>query len=265
MINFRPLISPDFCFALIYTLICVLLQSFPQAAFSCRIINPNARLHIVNKDVKTNALSIVLQRIGFHLHAVRQQIIPLKNRRYAVQHMVVCFSDVICDHIFKREHPLYIHIARSGYEIFLICIFRRKLIANQMTAVIKVFAVHNVILYGMPSGRLDFSDISALLCRHQICSDVCKSRLASSKRVQLSIRFKRRLRPILFRKIRLVFMNDNIRLAAVFRYVRKCIRLLFRSFFQTAGRKRDRKTENGPYGNQMFFYVFLHDNAPFLL
>ena len=47
-------------------------------AFSGRIINRDLRLHVVYEYVEADAVSIILYRVSFHLHAMGKQVITLK-------------------------------------------------------------------------------------------------------------------------------------------------------------------------------------------
>ena len=107
-----------------------------QAAFTCRIINLHARLAIINKDIKADAFPFIFYRISLHPDAPGNQIFPFINRSNTVQNMVVCFLYIFCHLIFKRKHPIHIHIACPSNQVLFIRIFTGKLEANQMAAVI---------------------------------------------------------------------------------------------------------------------------------
>ena len=105
----------------------------------------NSRLNIIAEHMEANTLTVVLNRFCFHSHAVSHQVIIKENRSYPVKHMVSCFLYVVCDHVFKRKHTVNIEIACSSDEVFLVGVFCGELPTYQMTAVIKVAAVHIVI------------------------------------------------------------------------------------------------------------------------
>ena len=86
--------------------------------------------------------------------------------------MVACFFDVISHHIFKRQHPVHIHVSRTGDQILFVGIFRCQLIADQMAAIMKIFAVYKIVFYCMPAARFYFSNRTAFFRWHQIFSDI---------------------------------------------------------------------------------------------
>ena len=107
--------------------------------------------------------------------------------------MVAGFLHIVSDHILKRQHTLDIKVSRAGDQVLLVCILGGKLPADQVTAVIQIFAVHAVILDRMPSGWLDLTDRTAFfsICGHQLLSDIGVCRAAPSEIIQIRIFLKR--------------------------------------------------------------------------
>ena len=106
--------------------------------FSGRIINRDLRLHVVHEYVEADAVSIILYRVCFHLHAMSKQIVALIQRRYTVHNVVAGFFNVVGYHIFKGKHTLNIKITGARYKILFVCVFTRKLEAYKVASVVYV-------------------------------------------------------------------------------------------------------------------------------
>ena len=161
-----------------------------RPAFSCRIIDRNTRLDIIDVHAEQHSLALILDGFRLHQDAGGNQIIALKNRRYAVHDMVSGFFHIIGCQIFKWQHSLYVQIAGSGNQVFDIGILRRKLVADQMTAVIEILSIHIVILRRMPARRLDFPDRAALLRRHRVLRNRSICHAAAPQAVQITVTLK---------------------------------------------------------------------------
>ena len=111
---------------------------------------------------------------------MRYQIIAVEHGRDAIEYVVPGFFDVVRRQILKRQHPLHVQIARARDEILFVRVLGGQLVANQMTTVIKILPIHDVILYGLPSRRLDLSNRAALFRGHEVKSDVRVSRPATA-------------------------------------------------------------------------------------
>ena len=61
--------------------------SFP--ASSCRIVDVDPRLIVIDKHMKTKAPAAVFDGICFHLNASGKKLRPLKIRRDAVEHVII--------------------------------------------------------------------------------------------------------------------------------------------------------------------------------
>ena len=97
--------------------------------------------------------------------------------------MVVCLFYIVSNHIFKRQHAIYVQISGPGHEIPFVRIFGGELITDQMTAVVEVFAVYVVVLHGVPAGRFDHTDPSALFRWHGCFADIGISSAAAAERI----------------------------------------------------------------------------------
>ena len=197
MVNFRVPVPINF----LRRRICCLFLRNP-AARTVRVADGNSGLYIVYKHVEAYAFPVILYRPTLHFDAARNQLILIKHRRYPVQDMSLCFFYIIRHHIFKRQHPGDIQITRPGNQIFLVCIFRRQLVTDQMTTIIQKFSIDSVIFRLLPAGGLHLADALPLFGRHQILPDVCISGRTSAKAVQLAVGFKGFRRVVLFRKKR---------------------------------------------------------------
>ena len=85
--------------------------------------------------------------------------------------MVAGFLHKIRHHVFKGQHPLDVEVARAGDEILLVGILPGELVADEMTAVVQVFSVPEVVLDRYPAGRLDRSDAAPVGIGHQVAPD----------------------------------------------------------------------------------------------
>ncbi len=150
-------------------------------------------LGVVDIYIIRNAFPIILHGHSFHLYTICQQIVSIKIRGYTVQHVVICFRNIICHHIFKRKHSVHVHIACAGDQIFLIGIFPGQLIPDQVASVIQIVSVYLVICNGMPASGLDMSNALPFSSGHQICSHTGKSSAAPSQAVQFTVSFERML------------------------------------------------------------------------
>ena len=91
------------------------------------IINGYAGLNIVAINIKANSFTAVFNRIRFYLNAAAHKVVPLINRRDPVCNMMVCFLDVVGNHILKGQHTLNVHISGAGYQVLSVRILRREL------------------------------------------------------------------------------------------------------------------------------------------
>ena len=166
-------------------------RSFAKSAFSSCVVDDDTRLDIIAEHVIENAISVILNGLRLHKYAVSYQIRSFKDWRDAVHNMVVCFLYIVGNHIFKWQHSRNIQITSARDKIPCICIFSRKLIAQQMAAIIQVFAINAVILYGMPSCWFYLTDRTPLLGRHNILTHASVCHAAAPQFVQLGVELVR--------------------------------------------------------------------------
>ena len=162
--------------------------SFTLPAFSSCIINPNPRLHIVDKHMETDFF--IFHRSGLHNDSTGYQVIAFINRCHTVQDMMIRLMDIICYLILKREHSLHIKISCSCDKIFFIRILSGKLKSDQMRTIIQIFPIYTVILHCMPSRRLDHAYFPPFLSRHDLLTDIGISSLTAPQCIQIAILFK---------------------------------------------------------------------------
>ena len=189
-----------------------------RPALSGRVVDRDARLHIVTVDIEADSVPLVLDRPSLELHARGDQIAPLEHRRCAVQHMVAGLPDVIRHQVLKRQHALHVEIPRARDQVAFVGVFTGQLVADQVAAVVQVFAVNKVILDRLPAGRLDLPDRAALLCRHQVGGDAGVRRAAPAEQVERRVFLERGGSIIRFCEIRLVTVDLDIGRAAVSRH-----------------------------------------------
>ena len=181
-----------------------------KPALPCGVVDLHSGLDIVHIHIEADPGALVLHTVGLHLHAVGYQVEILENRRHPIEYMVAGLLHIVRHLIFKGQHPLHIHVAGAGDEIFLVGVFSGKLVADEMAAVIEVLAVHDVILHRLPAGGLHLADLTTLLRGHQILSHIGVSGAAPAQKIQGAVRFKGLCGHICLGKIRLVVVNDHI-------------------------------------------------------
>ena len=92
--------------------------------------------------------------------------------------------DIVGNLIFVGKHSIHVHVSGAGDQIFLIRIFARQLIGNQMAPVVEIIAVDAFILDCMPAGRLDAANGTSWSIRKQIRAEAGDSVSASPLVVQ---------------------------------------------------------------------------------
>ena len=80
--------------------------------------------------------------------------------------MVPGLLHIVCHHILKGQHPFNVEIPGACDQVLHVGVFCRELIADQVTAVIKIFSINAVIPDRVPAAGLDLSDTPPLLSRH---------------------------------------------------------------------------------------------------
>lgn len=164
-----------------------------KAVFAGRVVDFDARLHVVAEHVEADAVAVVLDRVRLHLHALRNEVVAVKNRGDAVHDMVAGFLHVVRDHVLEGEHAVHVQVARAGDEVAAVGVFGGQLPADEVTAVVEVLAVHEIVLARDPAGRLDLADRAALfaLRGHEVGRDAGLRDAAAAERVERRVGFKR--------------------------------------------------------------------------
>ena len=158
------------------------------AAFARAVVDFDAGLVVVGVDAEMHV--VVLHGQRFHENTACDQLVALENGRYPVEHMVLGLLDVVGDHVFKGQHALHIQIACAGDKVFLVCVFARELIADQMTAVVEIVPVHVVVFGRLPARGLDLADAAAFFRGHEIRTDAGVGHAAAAERVQFTVSLK---------------------------------------------------------------------------
>ena len=191
-----------------------------QSALAGGVVDGHTGLDIVDVDVETHALALVLHGPALHLHAAGHQIVPLKHRGHPVEHMIVRLLDVVRHQVFKGQHPLHIEIPSAGDEIFLVGVLPRQLIADQVAAVVEVLSIHTVVFHRVPAGGFHLADVAPVLRGHQVRAHIGVRRAAPAQSVQRAVRLKRgRGGPVLLGKGGLVAVQDHIGLPGIGRHI----------------------------------------------
>ena len=136
-----------------------------------------------------------------------------------VFHMVAGFLDVVRRHVFKGKHPLNVQVPGAGYQIAGVSIFGSQLVANQVAAVVQVFAIHAVISHGMPAAGFDLPYAATFFGGHEVLSYAgCRSP-AAPKGIKRAIRLVGFREQIASVKIGNILIEYNIRLPGIRRYI----------------------------------------------
>ncbi len=176
---------------------------FDVGAFPICIINADAGLHVIGEHAEGYARAPVLHGAALQQHAVCQQVIPVKDRRNPVQHMVFRLFYIVGYHILKGKHTFYIEIPGAGDKVLGIGVFAGKLVAYQVAAVVKVVAVHYaVIAHSMPAAGLYLADFPPFFRWHNVLANTGKGCAAAAQAVQLGVAFKGNLCIVVLREVR---------------------------------------------------------------
>jgi len=171
------------------------------------VVDGDAGLDVVHIDIEADAFPLVLHRPSLHLDTAGYQVLTLEHRGHPVEDVVVRLLYIVRHQIFKGQHPVHIHIAGAGDEIFLVGVLSGELKADQVTAVVQVLPV---VLPVDPAGGCDGTDALPVLCGHQILSHVGIGYAAAAQSVQLTVRLKGHRGHVLLRKIRLVAIDGHV-------------------------------------------------------
>ena len=125
--------------------------------------------------------------------------------------MIACLFDVVRDHIFKWQHTVHIKIPGAGDQIPAVGIFSGQLIADQMTSVVEILTLDNIIFHQVPACRTHRSDAPALFRRHQLFPDAGDSCAAPAFAVKGAVMFIGFGCQLLFCECRIVAVDRYIR------------------------------------------------------
>lgn len=131
------------------------------------VVDVDARLHVVAKDVERHARPVVLDRLRLEVHPARDELVAHKDRGRAKEHTVAGGAHVVGHLVLKREHPLNVEVARAGDEVALVGVLARELEPDEVAAVKEVSVGDEVVIaHGVPAGWADHADGGALLGGH---------------------------------------------------------------------------------------------------
>ena len=124
------------------------------------------------------------------MYAAGYKLRALKNRSYALKHMISGGADILRNLIFKRLYTDCVHISCACDEVKLVGVLAGKLVCYEVAAVVKIFAFYEIIVaYGVPAGRSDHSDGLALFRRHEVAAYICEGRTAAPETVKVTEAF----------------------------------------------------------------------------
>ena len=129
-----------------------------RAAGSGDVVDNDARLVVVAKDVEAQTGTCVFERIGFHVDAACNELTLFEKWGHAVKHMVVRSLDVAHGLLLERFHAVDIHGSCSGDEVALVVIFSAKGEGDQVAAVVKDSLVDKVVTALVPPAGIYMRD-----------------------------------------------------------------------------------------------------------
>jgi len=148
---------------------------------------------------------------------------------------------VFGDALLEGEHARGVEVARSGYQIALVVVFRRELKPDEVAAVVELLAFDEIVFGGVPAGGLDAPNVAAGLRGHGVEPDAGHGCAASPQLIERGVFFEAaesRSLDLLGGEGGLVFVDVRVRRALERGHAREnvCGRVLLGGF---AGR-RDR-------------------------
>ena len=147
------------------------VSHFCQGGIPGCVVNPDAGLDIVGVD--TEGEIIILNGLRLHQDPGGDEVVPIKDRRHAVEDMVAGPLHIGGRVVLIRPHALHIHVPGTCDEVFCVGILSGKFISDQVAAVVEIVAVHDAaIFHGMPARRLHGTDGSARFRRHDFPADI---------------------------------------------------------------------------------------------
>ena len=117
-----------------------------------------------------DALAPVLDRPGFHLHAVGDQFPAMEIRPHPVQYMIAGTLDVGGDLGLPGLHALHIQVPCASDQVARVGIFTRQPVGHQVAAVVQIgrILVDHAGIFGLlKARRFDACDRPSGLSRHQ--------------------------------------------------------------------------------------------------
>ena len=84
------------------------------------VVDRDVGLQVVAVHVEADARAVVLHGRGFHMDPARHELVVLEDGPHAVDHVVARLLDITCDPLLKRQHALFVQVARTGDEVALV-------------------------------------------------------------------------------------------------------------------------------------------------
>lgn len=134
-----------------------------RAAGSGDVVDSDAWLVVVAKDVEAQAGTCVFERIGFHVDAACNELTLFEKWGHAVKHVVMRPFNVAYGLLFERFHAVDIHGSCSGDEVALVVIFSAKGEGDQVAAVVENAFVDKLVAALVPSAGIYTRDAFARL------------------------------------------------------------------------------------------------------
>ena len=134
------------------------LYNLRSVAGSGNVVDNDTGLVVVAVDVEDQAGSIVLERIGLHVHAAGNKFALFKERGHAIKYVIARTLDVASGLLLKRLHAVDVHGARTGDEIAFVVVFSAERKGDQVAAVVKDFLVDKVVTALVPPAGIYMRD-----------------------------------------------------------------------------------------------------------
>ena len=134
-----------------------------RAAGSGDIVDNDAWLVVVAKDVEAQTGTCVFERIGFHVKSACNELTLFEKWGYAVKHVVMRPFNVAYGLLFERFHAVDIHGSCSGDEVAFVVIFSAKGEGDQVAAVVESAFVDKLVAALIPPTGVHMRDAPARL------------------------------------------------------------------------------------------------------
>ena len=157
-------------------------------ALSAAIVDRDAGLDVVQEDIEGDRPSRVLRGIRLQLHPVRHQLVPMIDRRCAVEDVIRRARDETGDQIFKRPQPLRAEKAGAGEDVACVRARAGKRRGNELADRVQIAPVDYVVIaHTLPADGQISVALRAQLRRVGRAAETGRRRARSAESVELAV------------------------------------------------------------------------------